>query len=139
VLAGPTVACTLHFALHRQAVGCIDACEAVIVGHSQPTVAKIALASSTARQPVELLTDDIWLGAMAPKRWARRAVTRNTIKRQIYTVCSEFEHLFPKAAWLVRLRRGFDRNDFPSATSDALKSNVRMEVLALFESGWKAP
>jgi ribonuclease P protein component len=32
-----------------------------------------------------------WLGAMVPKRWARRSVTRHTIKRQIYAVSSDYE------------------------------------------------
>jgi RNase P protein component len=32
-----------------------------------------------------------WIGALIPKRWAKRAVTRNAIKRQIYTVSQQFE------------------------------------------------
>ncbi|SFM29755.1 ribonuclease P protein component [Variovorax sp. OV329] len=70
---------------------------------------------------------------MVPKRWARRAVTRNAIKRQIYTVSASFEGGLPQAAYLVRLRSGFDRKVFPSATSVALKAAVRAELLRLFE------
>ncbi len=74
----------------------------------------------------------VWLGAMVPKRWARRAVTRNTIKRQIYTVGATFEARLPQAAHVVRLRTAFDRKQFLSATSDQLKQAVRAELLQLF-------
>ena len=70
---------------------------------------------------------------MVPKRWAKRAVTRNAIKRQIYTVSAEFETCFATRAHVVRLRAGFDRANFVSATSDALKSAVRTELMSLFD------
>jgi len=75
------------------------------------------------------------MGALVPKRWARRAVTRNTIKRQIYTVSQDFEPQLPKAAHVVRLRAGFDRKQFVSATSSLLKQAVRAELQQLFASG----
>jgi len=80
----------------------------------------------------------VWLGAMVPKRWAKRAVTRNAIKRQIYNVSAEFESALNDRAHLVRLRSGFDRAQFVSATSEALKSAVRAELVQLF-SRVKAP
>ena len=70
---------------------------------------------------------------MAPKRWARRAVTRNSIKRQIYQVSTQFESRMADGAHVVRLRRAFDRESFVSATSDRLKHAVRAELLQLFE------
>ena len=75
---------------------------------------------------------DVWMGAMAPKRWAKRAVTRNAIKRQIYNVSTCYESALPVAAHVVRLRAGFDKNMFTSATSDALKMAVRQELHQLF-------
>jgi ribonuclease P protein component len=69
---------------------------------------------------------------MVPKRWAKRAVTRNTIKRQIYNVCADFEPVLSERAHVVRLRAGFDRSQFVSATSEALKSAVRAELQQLF-------
>ena len=69
---------------------------------------------------------------MVPKRWARRAVTRNAIKRQIYTVGATFEGHLPQAAHVVRLRTAFDRKQFVSATSEALKQAVRAELEQLF-------
>ena len=77
-------------------------------------------------------TCTVWLGAMVPKRWAKRAVTRNCIKRQIYNVSAEFEYTLTPGAHLVRLRSGFDRSQFVSASSDLLRATVRAELLALF-------
>ena len=72
------------------------------------------------------------LGAMVPKRWARRAVTRNTIKRQVYNVSAAFASALPIQAYVLRLRAGFDRSVFVSATSDVLKLAVRTELQTLF-------
>ena len=69
---------------------------------------------------------------MVPKRWAKRAVTRNAIKRQIYNVSVDFEPLLSERAHLIRLRAGFDRSHFVSASSDALKTAVRAELQQLF-------
>ena len=71
---------------------------------------------------------------MVPKRWARRAVTRNAIKRQIYTVCADSLHNYPHAAFVVRLRKDFSRKEFLSATSSHLKEAVRAEVVALMQA-----
>ncbi|MBP8019021.1 MAG: ribonuclease P protein component [Hylemonella sp.] len=110
VLAGATLARTHHFALHH-----------------------VALAfAGDALFPVS----DIWLGAMVPKRWAKRAVTRNAIKRQIYAVSAE-SHLLPQAH-VVRLRAGFDRKQFVSASSQALKLAVREELIKLFKRAEEA-
>ncbi len=73
-----------------------------------------------------------WLGVLVPKRWARRAVTRNTLRRQIYAVARELTAGLPQLPMVVRLRSGFSRDDFPSATSDALKREARAELLSLF-------
>jgi ribonuclease P protein component len=75
----------------------------------------------------------VWLGAMVPKRWAKRAVTRNTIKRQIYAVANANVGWLPQGAHLVRLRSAFDRSKFVSATSDVLRQAVRQELHQLFE------
>ncbi len=103
-LAGKTLARTPHFALH---------CCSLEPGVLFPEHA-------------------VWLGAMVPKRWAKRAVTRNTIKRQIYHVGAVFESALVARAHVVRLRAGFDRARFVSATSDVLKHAVRVELQQLF-------
>ncbi|WP_077002433.1 ribonuclease P protein component [Variovorax sp. KK3] len=109
VLAGVTVARTAHFALHRCA---LDA---------QPGATPL------------FTVQDLWVGAMVPKRWARRAVTRNAIKRQIYSMSAAAGSSLPQAAHLVRLRAAFDRKEFRSATSDGLKAVVRAELRQLLE------
>lgn len=111
VMAGATVARTAHFALHR--VDLPAAAEGAVPLFPQ---------------------QDAWIGAVIPKRWARRAVTRNTIKRQIYTVALDFAARLPVAAHVVRLRNGFERQHYPSARSEALKQAARAELLQLFGS-----
>lgn len=65
---------------------------------------------------------------MAPKKWAKRAVTRNAIKRQIYSVAAQAAEQQTTAAYVVRLRCAFDKKTFPSATSKALQQAVRAEI-----------
>ena len=124
-LAGGTVSRTAHFALHR-------------LGLPQPSGPTSAPTEHTgpAPLPAQALFDlaDTWLGAMVPKRWARRAVTRNAIKRQIYNVSERYGDRLPVAAHVVRLRSTFDRQQFVSATSERLKLAVRLELEQLFES-----
>jgi ribonuclease P protein component len=72
---------------------------------------------------------EAFVGVMSAKRFAKRAVTRNLIKRQIYAITSEFP-LTP-AAYAVRLKAPFTKEQFKSASSDALKRTVRAELLAL--------
>ena len=71
------------------------------------------------------------IGAVVPKRLAKRAVTRNTIKRQIYAAAFT-RHTTQSVAQVVRLRKEFDRKLFISATSNMLKQAVREELQQLF-------
>jgi ribonuclease P protein component len=128
-MAGETVARTAHFALHRQALDAGGAAAVV----SEPGV------SHAAAPQVLFAVPDVWLGAMVPKRWARRAVTRNTIKRQIYSVATALEPQLPQASHVVRLRATFDRKQFTSASSDLLRQAVRAELLQLFERAAARP
>lgn len=118
-LDGPVVARTEHFALHC-----------------------LALEASTPRSRQDARVDaratlfpggGVWLGAMAPKRWARRAVTRNLIKRQIHHVSASQKQFFPAASHVVRLRAAFDQARFASAASKPLRQFVAKQLDALFE------
>ena len=109
VLAGAPVAKTPHFALHRAALNSAPSAVPLFA----PGVAHV--------------------GVLTPKRWAKRAVTRNTMRRQIYAVAAELQTQLPHAAWVVRLRTAFAREQFPSATSEALKKAIRAELLALWQ------
>lgn len=103
-MAGTPVSKTPHFALHR---GSLDAASA-----------------GRALFPVV----DAWVGVVLPKRWARRAVTRNAIRRQIHELARLHATALPHAAWVVRLRSEFSRKQFVSASSEPLKRAVRAEL-----------
>ncbi len=79
-----------------------------------------------------------WIGAVVPKRWAKRAVTRNTIRRQIYQAWSECYTRMPCGTHVVRLRQAFAPAQFKSASSCALKAAVRQELQQLFEQRARA-
>lgn len=79
-----------------------------------------------------------WLGVLLPKRWAKRAVTRNTLRRQIYATAHGLQAQLPNLALVVRLRAGFSRTEFVSATSTALKQAARAELLHLLGAGLAA-
>jgi ribonuclease P protein component len=118
---GATVSRTPHFALHRSGFG--------------PDQDSSNPGPGSGRTQALLFADrdQPWIGAVVPKRWARRAVTRNAIRRQIYTVSQDFEASLTAAPYVVRLRSGFDKAVFTSATSVALKQAVRQELVRLFE------
>lgn len=134
-MAGGTVSRTAHFALHR--LGLPSGGEASASASAPASIGPGSPSQADAPQALFVLAPGLagcWLGAMVPKRWARRAVTRNTIKRQIYAVARTFEARMPHAAHVVRLRASFDRKHFVSATSDALRQAVRAELVQLFSA-----
>ena len=155
VLAGHTVARTPHFALHQLALKAAapDLMNAelatdvatppsftpdAVAVMALTTPASATLVERTTGLPVKVtakplfpVTTMAWLGAMIPKRWAKRAVTRNAIKRQVYAVTASHAPPLPNAAYVLRLRAGFDRKQFVSAASDQLKLAVRTELQLL--------
>ena len=123
VLAGQRLGASAHFVLHHCAL---------------PVT--VTPGESGAADPAALFQPvSVWMGAMVPKRWAKRAVTRNAIKRQIYNVSLQFEDDLPAAAYLVRLRAGFDARIHESAVSVSLKQAVRLELMNLFATAFPAP
>jgi len=76
------------------------------------------------------------IGAVVPKRWARKAVTRNLIKRQIYALGREtWTADLPDADRVIRLRKTFDTKHFISASSKNLRHAVRSELHQLMRHG----
>ena len=67
-----------------------------------------------------------------PKRHAKRAVTRNLIKRQLRAAMARHASRLPAGLWVVRLRQGFDRQAFPSPASDPLRQSAHDEIELLF-------
>jgi ribonuclease P protein component len=126
VLASKPCARSTHFAVHHV--------------QARPGIGKRRLAKALASnlstgpapscaQAVDESPDRVWLGAVLPKRHARRAVTRGLLKRQIR---GSFASLaLPTGLWLVRLRCGFETKAFASAASTALRCAVRHEIESL--------
>lgn len=116
VMSAGSVARTPHFVLHQW----------------QAPV-KASTGSGFEKTPA-LFVDGVWMmGALTPKRWAKRAVTRNLIRRQVHAVSREFEKSLTPTAYVVRLRAAFNPRVFMSASSQALRQVVRKELVQLFE------
>lgn len=126
-----TLAKTPHFVLHAAVSACAGAGAANDRnGASVPAVMLPPVPGLSGQGP--------WIGALVPKRWARSAVTRNLIRRQVYAVGGRFSPAWGAAACVVRLRGGFDRRFFVSARSDALRDAVRSELEALYARAGRA-
>ena len=134
-MSGGVISRTAHFALHRLVLESAESAAAIT------SIGPGSLPSAQGPQALFVVPGQsypqLWLGPLVPKRWAKRSVTRHAIKRQVYAVAQDFAtqlDSLPKAAFVVRLRAGFDRKQFVSATSDALKAAVRGELQQLYAS-----
>lgn len=120
VLATRPCSRTEHFALYHA-----DAHPAHEAGHL----------STPMTPPQAHAVDDLArLGLVVPKRLARRAVTRNLVKRQaraLFDACSAASGPWAPGDWVVRQSRTFDRQHFPSPASSALNVAVRDELRQL--------
>jgi ribonuclease P protein component len=125
VLATAPCARSAHFALHHL--------------HAQPNLGSKAadgLESKkicTGHPPTE--TDSVdnivpghWCGSVIPKRHARRAVTRNLLRRQIRAAVQRYQAGLDRGLWLVRLRQPFSAKTYASADSRALRAAVASEL-----------
>jgi ribonuclease P protein component len=90
-------------------------------------------------QPVSAELAGHWLGLVVPKRHAKRAVTRNLIKRQVRAAMAAHAPALPPGLWVVRLRMPFDRAQFTSPASEPLKQAARDELSRLFERAVSRP
>lgn len=74
---------------------------------------------------------------MVPRRHARRAATRNLIKRamraQMLGAAAGLPSgaAIPRGLWVLRLKAPIDRAQYPSAASTALRDAVRDELALL--------
>jgi ribonuclease P protein component len=80
---------------------------------------------------VDDLPAGLWFGCVVPKRHAKRAVTRNLIKRQIRCAFDRIGANLPDGLWLVRLQAPFSKTEFISARSTALATAARTELEVL--------
>lgn len=115
VMAASSVTRTPHFVLHQW-----------------QTPDKAITGSGFAQTPTLFADGVLLMGALTPKRWAKRAVTRNLIRRQVHAVAQEFGKSLKPTAYVVRLRASFSAQKFVSPSSDVLKQAVRAELQELF-------
>lgn len=128
---GRVVARSPHFALHavrwpHSSSAVVPAAERRMKQEAEPA-RSAALFPATPAAPA-------YYGAIVPKRWARRAVTRNLIKRQIRHVVAAYAPSQQDGLALVlRLRAAFDPQQFISASSTPLRQAVRQELIQLLQ------
>jgi len=128
VLATPTKARSAHFSAHhlarrpdhRPEGRCGDQEIKLSTGH--PDRCPHAVDDQSTLAPAGW-----WFGVVVPKRHARKATTRNLLRRQIRGAMARHHTRLARGMWLVRLRVPFDPKDFKSASA-ALRSAARAEL-----------
>lgn len=133
-MSGGVISRTAHFALHRLVLEYAQAAD-VTTSTGPGSLPSVQGPQALFSVPGSVYPQD-WIGPLVPKRWAKRSVTRHAIKRQAYAVAEASAPALQgqpiRAAYVVRLRAGFDRKQFVSACSDTLKAAVRAELQQLF-------
>jgi len=136
VMAQPWLAKTSHFAVHHLVGGVAlgKATQGANLSSARSRFGNEAV-DNYLGNPVDNCLDEAlqaaWAGYVVPKRQARRAVTRNLIRRQMRQALFDqqrAEQGLPGGIWVLRLRQGFDRARFPSAASPQLKHAVHEEL-----------
>jgi ribonuclease P protein component len=118
LLATPSLAKTPHFSLHATP--------------QRPVLQQLTTDAAPDRtESVDNKAAVLML--VVPKRHARRAVTRNLIKRQMREAVKRRRATQGAAAVLIRQRSAFNPKQFPSAASAALREAVRRELDELFD------
>jgi ribonuclease P protein component len=126
LLSAPTLAKTAHFVL--------QAAPNSAVAQGLPTEAAPDRTESVDNS-VSVVTQSLGLALVVPKRHAKRATTRNLIKRQMREALRRHVEGWRGRQVLIRQRGPFDRKQFPSAASTALRAVVRAELDLLFAQG----
>jgi ribonuclease P protein component len=132
LLGTPAWSRSAHFSVHHVAA-------ASLAPVWTPSMARADELSTESDHPGVLPVDNIaalahgfHLGAVVPKRHAKRAVTRSLIKRQIRATFASHAAALPAGQWLVRLRQPFAPAQFVSARSPALQRAAQQELNQLF-------
>ncbi|MDE2081671.1 MAG: ribonuclease P protein component [Burkholderiales bacterium] len=128
LLAAGSLTRSTHFVLHHVAAVASAVSPSDEKTGGQELSTELGL---TPTQSVDITPDRQWLGALVPKRHARRAVTRSLLKRQIRAAFERHRQHLPAGLWLVRLRSAFAPERFVSASSAALALAARTELDAL--------
>jgi ribonuclease P protein component len=124
---------TAHFIVHHLAepAVCVAITGAVVTAQCSHEADAVKLSTGAAPKltaSVDKSSGKVCVGCVVPKRHARRAVTRNLLRRQIHAAVRRHRARMAAGHWVVRLRSGFDRDGYISAASEALRSAVRSEL-----------
>jgi len=140
VLGAPTRSRSPHFAVHHLAGRpSLPGRPAQPAPEAELSTASAPLESKAVDDlPAGAISPQLWLGAVVPKRHARRAVTRSLLKRQIRAALDRHAGL-PGGLWVVRLRAPFDAARFTSAASPALRDAARDELDAMLTAIVRRP
>lgn len=140
VLAQPAVVANRHFALHALA----SEPRARVNPHAEPAKVDLLtepyrgnpIAVDNAQTPGHQAVPPrcIWLGIVVPKRYARRAVTRSMLKRQMRSGIERFAASLPLGMWVFRLRSSYDPQRYVAAAPSELRLTVRSEVIQLLQA-----
>lgn len=130
VLATPTRLRSAHFAVHHAADRpSAPAGKPAGAGNTELST----VSAPICQQPVDDQPKDCWLGMVVPKRHARRAVTRNLLKRQMRAALDRHASALPAGLWVLRLKAPFDRGRFTSPASKPLRQSARDELSQLLQ------
>jgi len=128
VLGTPSRARSPHFAVHHVASRPFQRAPATAgpgeLSTGDAPDERATVDDSAASLPVQAW----WLGTVVPKRHAKRAVTRTLMKRQMRAAMERHSPQLAAGLWVLRLRMPFDRQQFPSASSTALRAAVLAEL-----------
>ena len=155
VLATSSRSRSAHFAVHHVSGWPSLARDGAAVGARQAVVPPVSpdlstgavtpdagLVDESSTPPVPPPPEGHWLGLVVPKRHAKRAVTRNLIKRQIRAAMAQHAPALPPGLWVVRLRMPFDKREYLSPSSEPLRQVAHAEIAQLFQraaSGGRRP
>lgn len=135
MLAHPPIAKTSHFALHRAPLhSLLDAEGGSLLFANPPGTAQLCDAPW-------------WVGALVPKRWAKHAVTRNLVRRNVYAIALELSQKAYSAepsaedmpngdaqpaaqdsyAYLIRLRYSFHTANAGKSTAHKKNSSKKAD------------
>ena len=134
VLAAPARARSAHFAAHFLC-GRPDPPR-----RRSPTVEETRLSTGDPEDCAQAVDDRSrplpagwWLGLVVPKRHARKATTRNLLRRLMRGAFDQHRPRLAPGIWLLRLRMPFDARRYRSAAPALLRQEARSELDGLLK------
>lgn len=75
---------------------------------------------------------NLQIGVVVPKRFAKKAVRRNAIKRQVYALVQTLALKYLNEVHVIRLNKEYDKSKYLSPTSTNFKIDVQKELQSLY-------